>query len=192
MKLPANLPSTTIPPWALPDCTLCPDLVLILGWDAKMSIPTSRAEFEQIEFVIADLAYCRGDCSLNAIKRKQAAYDSIATALRARGFRVRGFDTCSLLPAKGKEDAAPHIAALALGISGEVYHATQHVLSALGLNAQATARLIKTLHRHALTETASILATRRHLERMLPAGPQPASATTATLQQPTGVGGVGG
>jgi len=56
-----------------------------------------------IEFVIADATYCRGDCSLTAISRKQAKYDNTANHLRARGFRVRGFDDRSLFYPKRAE-----------------------------------------------------------------------------------------
>ena len=68
----SKLPSTTIPQWALPSCTECPDVVLLLGWDETMPIPSDNS---LVEFVIADLTYCRGDCSLAAISRKQNKYD---------------------------------------------------------------------------------------------------------------------
>ena len=158
----SKLPSTTIPQWALPGCTECPDVVLLLGWDETMPIPSDNS---LVEFVIADLTYCRGDCSLAAISRKQNKYDGIADRLRARGFRVRGFTEHSLLPKEGREVYATHIAVLALGISGEVYKATHHVMSALGLDAQAISKLTKALHVHGLTQTDSILALNSQVSR---------------------------
>jgi hypothetical protein len=66
--------------------------------------------------------------------------------LRARGFEVHGFTSTSSLLPKDEEEVAQRIGVLALGITGEVFTANQHVMSTLGLNAQATARLIKALH----------------------------------------------
>ena len=152
-----------------------------------MKPPTTLAERNRISFTIADLTSCRGDCSLGAIERKQKKYDYIMDELRARGFEVHGFTSTSLLP-KDEEEVAQRIGVLALGITGEVFTANQHVMSALGLNAQATARLIKALHIHTIKETQSILGMRVHLDSLLSSGPQPVGVATATLQQPTGVG----
>jgi len=186
-ELGSPLPSTTIPAWAIPNCKACPDVVLIQGWDQSMKPPTTLAERNRISFTVADLTYCRGDCSLGAIERKQKKYDYIMDELRARGFEVHGFTSTSLLP-KDEEEVAQRIGVLALGITGEVFTANQHVMSALGLNAQATARLIKALHIHTIKETQSILGMRVHLDSLLSSGPQPVGVATATLQQPTGVG----
>ena len=168
-----------------------------------------------IEFVIADATYCRGDCSLTAISRKQAKYDNTANHLRARGFRVRGFDDRSLLPKEGREGSANHIAVLALGISGEVFQATRHVLSALGLDTHSVTKLIKTLHLLSLEHTYNILQSRQFLDKTLThhttshkthhqqqtttahspqqhtglqAGPQPAAFTPPPPHPPAGEG----
>jgi len=101
---------------------------------------------------------------------------------------VHGFTSTSLLPKDEEEAVAQRIGLLALGITDEVFTANQHVMSALGLNAQATARLIKALHIHTIKETQSILGMRVHLDSLLSSGPQPVGVATATLQQPTGVG----
>ena len=150
-----------------------------------MPIPSDNS---LVEFVIADLTYCRGDCSLAAISRKQNKYDGIADRLRARGFRVRGFTEHSLLPKEGREVYATHIAVLALGISGEVYKATHHVMSALGLDAQAISKLTKALHVHGLTQTDSILSTRKFLDNTIQSGDSGPTIinTSATPHQPTG------
>ena len=63
-----------------------------------MKPPTTLAERNRISFTVADLTYCRGDCSLGAIERKQKKYDYIMDELRARGFEVHGFTSTSLLP----------------------------------------------------------------------------------------------
>ena len=62
----------TIPHWALPDCRLTPDLVLILGWDDSMPPPTSPSA--DVEFVIADVTYGQGDTATARAQRKQDKY----------------------------------------------------------------------------------------------------------------------
>ena len=77
---------------------------------------------------------------------------------------------------------------LALGISGEVYKATHHVMSALGLDALAISKLTKALHLHGLTKTDSILSTRKFLDSTIPSGTGPSStnASATPPHQPVG------
>ena len=58
-------------------------------------------------------------------------------------------------------------------------------MSALGLDAQAISKLTKALHIHGLTQTDSILSTRKFLDSTIPSGPS-AINTPATSHQPTG------
>lgn len=84
----------TIPDWALPGCTLQPDLVIVLGW-AGGAPPTQPTT--DITFVIADVTVGYGHTSSRRVAIKQAKYASLASALRQRGWSVHAASpgTCS-------------------------------------------------------------------------------------------------
>ena len=188
----------TIPEWALPGCTLTPDLVLILGL-AEGAPPPPRPT-PSITFVIADLAVGHGRTSTARITRKQTKYASLIRDLRQRGWSAHAAaqGTCApeltdddqdaeipaaagtpLPPAAPRAPRNTDIFVASLGAAGELYESTVHTLRALGIDKPAITTLLAALHLHLIRSTSNILSTRRKLDALLQQQPvQPASART--------------
>jgi hypothetical protein len=174
----------TIPPWALPNCTDMPDIVLVLGWDDSMPVPKTRKEREKVTFVVVDVTYTVGYGAVTAIQRKQEKYKELVTQLRDQGFQVTGFekDTCRLRDPR--ENPAPLLSAysqigvICLGVSGEVFQSSQYVLEALGLTGSERGTLLTTLHKLTIQKLVRILSTRRKMDHVTDERKEKAAAET--------------
>jgi len=157
----------TIPPWALPNNTLLPDIVLILGWDEDSLTPVTQADKAKITFVIADVTLGRGYTTFSRIERKQQKYAMLITDLRNAGFKVIGFTqgTCERIDdlsqqkdntasqlqvdatmAEKGSTTADEIGVLSFGVTGEMYKSNKSCLSAFHVSGTAADSLLSDIH----------------------------------------------
>jgi hypothetical protein len=94
----------TIPEWALPGCTLKPDIVLVLGWSEDM--PAPQRPTTEIEFIICDVTCGYGHTSTKRILRKQQKYANLIRSLRLRGWAARAATPGSYIPPSANHNAS--------------------------------------------------------------------------------------
>ena len=143
------------------------------GWARDSPPPTTLAEKRRITFVIADVGIGRGDTHCERVRRKQThttegstlGYaDDIIPTLRKSGFNAIGFNEKSLLDSETKGMVDQYIGIISIGITGEMYTSTQHVLQAMDLNKYQSKCLMQALHKHACATSERTIKSRRALE----------------------------
>jgi len=145
-------------------------------------MPAPIAPTRTIEFIIGDLAYSAGYNCDDTIRRKQAYYADLVSALRRRGWSVRttsgpacaGPDITSLDATGGTTDPAvptaptpngDYIFVFFLGTSGEIYQSLLNSLRAFDINRDLIKPLAQELHILSVNKTCEMLNTRRALDK---------------------------
>jgi hypothetical protein len=141
---------------------LRPDLLLIHGLpaataplhDAVLS-PAALSRLQSSCVVhILELGYTHDSCYSDTLSAKRTQHAELITLLVAAGWTL--FSPPDAPP-------VPHVCLL--GSFGTVFSIISPALSALGVPAVATPRLLRALHVHAVRFSFSIICARRRLER---------------------------
>ena len=180
----------TVPDCLLPGCSLCPDLMLIRGWQQRDDTAPGQ-DNALITLIPAEVAVCCDDFALATVQKKHEYYAELIQQLRAAGWRVLGQNDDGTI-----SDTAPYIITMPFGSTGMTYEPTITALSALGIQATAAQNLQKDISRTVSRTISTILATKKELERQLPPdqGPpcppsqlpyKPSPPTTFTQGRPT-------
>jgi ribonuclease HI len=171
--------TSTVPPYILPDCSLCPDLMLLRGLhdghtrrrysaSRRTQQPPALETLPQdakahITLIPAEVTVCCDDYVKSAVARKHEKYKQLMADLRAAGWRVLGQNDDGSI-----SDTGPYVITLPFGNTGITYTPTLRALQELGIPAPKARTLQKNISRMVTKTVTTLMMTKRELEARLP------------------------